>query len=183
MAPSPAQAPPASPAGAVATRGFSRVGGWPSAWTLCPRAKSTRIYSPFCAAEPELLAAGQTKLGEGRLNLRGLKPAGGDDAETERHAEEITHRYGGHAQIPPGGTAAVAPVTAAPIAEPASVRTRYASFRVDLPEYLDEELRMRAAIERATKTYLIIEALQRAGYRVKPEDLIADRRKTRFRQD
>ena len=62
-------------------------------------------------------------------------------------------------------------------------RTRYASFRVDLPEYLDQELTERSARERATKTYLIMDALRRAGYTVKPEDLVADRRKTRFRQD
>ena len=42
---------------------------------------------------------------------------------------------------------------------------------------------MRSARDRATKTYLIMEALHRAGYKVKPEDLVVDRRKTRFRQD
>jgi hypothetical protein len=137
-------------------------------------------------ATDELLAAGQRKLGEGRLNLRSLKPAGIGDAETERHAEQITHRYGGHAQIPPGGPESVTRAGAAAIsAVPtlASGRTRYASFRVDLPDYLDEELRMRSARDRATKTYLIMEALHRAGYTVKPEDLVADRRKTRFRQE
>jgi hypothetical protein len=145
--------------------------------------KSSARATEIPPATDELLAAGQRKLGEGRLDLRGLKPAGADDAETERHAEEITHRYGGHAQIPPGGTATVAPAAAAPITGPSPARTRYASFRVDLPDYLDEELRMRAATGHATKTYLIIEALHRAGYTVKPEDLIEDRRKTRFRQD
>ena len=61
----------------------------------------TQRASEIPPATDELLAAGQRKVGEGRLNLRGLKPAGTDDAETERHVEEITHSYGAHAQIPP----------------------------------------------------------------------------------
>jgi hypothetical protein len=137
-------------------------------------------------ATDELLAAGQRKVGEGRLNLRDLKPAGMDDAETERHVEEITHSYGAHAQIPPAkerDRTTPATVERTPAPPPAARRTRYASFRVDLPEYLDQELTMRSARDRATKTYLIMEALHRAGYTVKPEDLIADRRKTRFRQE
>jgi hypothetical protein len=136
-------------------------------------------------ATDELLAAGQRKVGEGRLNLRDLKPAGMDDAETERHVEEITHSYGAHAQIPPAkerDSAMPAAVEISPT-PPAARRTRYASFRVDLPEYLDQELTMRSARDRATKTYLIMEALHRAGYTVRPEDLVADRRKTRFRQE
>jgi hypothetical protein len=133
-------------------------------------------------ATDELLAAGQRKVGEGRLNLRGLRPAGIDDDENERHVEEITQTYGAHAQIPPAKAARAQPADAAPI--PVAVRrSRYASFRVDLPDYLDQELTMRSARDRATKTYLIMDALRRAGYTVKPEDLVADRRKTRFRQD
>lgn len=139
-----------------------------------------RRPSDIPPATDELLAAGQRRVGERRLlNLRSLKPAGRDDAETERHVEEITQRYGAHAQIPP--------VPAAPSRNPAEPEQereppprRRASFRIDLPEYLDQELTMRAARERATKAYLIMEALHRAGYTVRPEDLVADRRKTRF---
>ncbi len=148
----------------------------------------TQRASEIPPATDELLAAGQRKVGEGRLNLRGLKPAGTDDAETERHVEEITHSYGAHAQIPPAKEKILAPakpaaVEASPAPAAPARRTRYASFRVDLPEYLDQELTMRSARDRATKTYLIMEALHRAGYKVKPEDLVVDRRKTRFRQD
>jgi hypothetical protein len=136
------------------------------------------------AATEELLAAGQRRVGEGRLNLRALKPAGIDDAETERHVEEITQTYGAHAQIPPGSSKTASPeALAEPAPVPAVRRARYASFRVDLPEYLDQELTMRSARERATKTFLIMDALHRAGYTVRPEDLVADRRKTRFRHD
>jgi hypothetical protein len=147
---------------------------------------SARRPTEIPPATDELLAAGQRKVGEGRLSLRSLKPVGIDDAETERHAEEITQRYGAHAQIPPAkpktlvlGAKAIE-ASAAPLA---ARRARYASFRVDLPEYLDQELTMRSARDRATKTYLIMDALHRAGYTVKPEDLVADRRKTRFRHD
>jgi hypothetical protein len=117
--------------------------------------------------------------------LRDLKPAGIDDAEAERHVAEITLTYGAHAQIAPArsrGTEPTKPVAPEP-APPAPIqRPRYASFRVDLPEYLDQELTERSARERVTKTYLIMDALRRAGFTVKPADLVADRRKTRFRQ-
>ncbi len=139
-------------------------------------------------ATDELLAAGQRRVGEGsRVNLRALKPAGIDDEETERNVEEITKTYGAHAQIPPSRHA---PVSSSPAGAEASQpaqhsnsRPRFASFRVDLPEYLDQELTMRSARERATKTFLIMDALRQAGYTVRPEDLVADRRRTRFRHD
>ncbi len=148
---------------------------------------SARQRAEIPPATDELLAAGQRKVGEGRLNLRALKPAGIDDAETERHVEEITHTYGAHAQIVPkkdwASTEAKSAAAASSPAPTPARRTRYASFRVDLPEYLDQELTERSARERATKTFLIMQALQRAGYTVNPEDLVADRRKTRFRQE
>jgi hypothetical protein len=135
-------------------------------------------------ATDELLAAGQRRVGEGRLNLRDLKPVGMDDAEAERQVEEITHTYGAHAQIAPAKSRAAEPtkLTADREPDPSARRPRYASFRVDLPEYLDQELTERSARERVTKTYLIMDALRRAGFAVRPEDLISDRRKTRFRQ-
>jgi hypothetical protein len=138
-------------------------------------------------ATDELLAAGQRRVGKGRLNLRDLKPAGIDDAEAERHVEEITNTYGAHVQIVPAKNRVAEPVEpfVAPEATPQpgpGRRSRYASFRVDLPEYLDQELTERSARERVTKTYLIMDALRRAGFTVRPDDLVSDRRKTRFRQ-
>lgn len=138
-------------------------------------------------ATDELRAAGQRRVGEGlRLNLRGLRPAGIDDEEIERNADEIAQTYGAHAQIPPARRAAAPPPAdpAQPIATPVEhSRPPAASFRIDLPEYLDQELTMRAARERATKAYLIMDALRQAGYTVKSEDLVADRRRTRFRRN
>jgi hypothetical protein len=112
-----------------------------------------------------------------------LQPVG-DDAETEWAAQEITQSYGGHTQIAPtkeGAPAATAAIE--PQRQPAAPRTKYASFRVDLPEYLDQELTMRSARDRVTKTYLIMEALRRAGYTVQADDLVTDRRKTRWRSE
>ncbi|MBV9825365.1 MAG: hypothetical protein JO001_06800 [Alphaproteobacteria bacterium] len=147
---------------------------------------SARRPNDIPPATDELLAAGQRRVGEGpRLNLRGLKPAGIDDDDTERHVEEITQSYGAHAQIPRAKTRASAPLHApAPVARSAaSQRTRYVSFRFELPDYLDEELRLTAARGKGTKNFLLMEALQKAGYTVHPEDLVPDRRKTRFQRD
>ena len=135
-------------------------------------------------ATDELLAAGQRRVREGRLNLRDLKPAGTDDVEAERHIEEITRTYGAHSQIAPTKSRVIEPINPPTQTAPGSARrTRYASFRVDLPEYLDQELTERSARERVTKTYLIMDALRSAGFTIKPEDLVSDRRKTRFRQE
>ena len=55
------------------------------------------------------------------------------------------------------------------------------SVRFDCPDYLDEELAVKAAGTRGpsggkvTKTYLILLALKQAGYRVEDADLIEDR--------
>ena len=101
-----------------------------------------------------------------------------------RRARGFTQTYGAHTQIAPAKSRLLEPDK--PIATesnpPPERRTRHASFRVDLPKYLDQELTERAARERVTKTYLIMDALRRAGFTVKPEDLVSDRRKTRFRQ-
>ena len=94
---------------------------------------SARQRAEIPPATDELLAAGQRKVGEGRLNLRALKPAGIDDAETERHVEEITHSYGAHAQIAPKKDQVSEPrnMQRRRQARPGrpSRRTRYASFR------------------------------------------------------
>jgi hypothetical protein len=57
------------------------------------------------------------------------------------------------------------------------------SSRFDFPNYLDEELAVRAASTKGpsggkiTKTYLVMLALKQAGYRVDEVDLIEDRRR------
>ena len=39
---------------------------------------------------------------------------------------------------------------------------------------------MRSARDRVTKAYLVLDALRRAGFTVQADDLVADRRKTRW---
>ena len=62
-------------------------------------------------------------------------------------------------------------------AEPMKSQAPLTSVRFDAPAYLDRELAMRAAAEGVTKTYLILQALAGAGFRVEPEDLVPDRRR------
>lgn len=56
------------------------------------------------------------------------------------------------------------------------------SIRGYIPQYLDDELTIKAAGRRVTKTFLILEALQRAGYRVDDTDMVEDRRKSKLRK-
>jgi hypothetical protein len=56
-----------------------------------------------------------------------------------------------------------------------------ASLRIEVPEYLDRELAFKAVELRTTKQYLVIKALQEAGYRVEDVDLVEDRRKIKRR--
>jgi hypothetical protein len=51
------------------------------------------------------------------------------------------------------------------------------SIRGYIPDYLDTELTMKSAERRVTKTFLIMEALAKAGYRVEEHDMVQDRRK------
>ena len=53
------------------------------------------------------------------------------------------------------------------------------SIRGYIPDYLDNELAIKAAERRVTKTFLMMEALQKAGYRVEEHDMVQDRRKAK----
>lgn len=64
-----------------------------------------------------------------------------------------------------------------PAAEAAPEAARVTSIRGYIPHYLDDELALRAVQRRVTKTFLIMEALAKAGYRVDEIDLVQDRRK------
>ncbi len=60
--------------------------------------------------------------------------------------------------------------------EPAVPSTRVG---LDIPLYLADELKIRAVKERCSTRFLILKAIQAAGYRVDDNDLIADGRRTR----
>jgi hypothetical protein len=93
-----------------------------------------------------------------------------EDIEARSHA--IGEKWGSATQILPK----VREKVAMPVAPLVSVR-------FDCPDYLDEELAVKAAGTRGpsggkvTKTYLILQALKQAGYRVEDADLIEDRRR------
>ena len=85
------------------------------------------------------------------------------DAEIEANSRRIGERWGAATRIrqEPEGLA-LAPVV---------------SIRGYIPSYLDDELAIKAAERRVTKTFLIMEALAKAGYRVEEHDMVQDRRK------
>jgi hypothetical protein len=85
------------------------------------------------------------------------------DAEVEENSRRIGERWGAATRI----TREPEPVPTAPVV----------SIRGYIPEYLDQEMAMKAAERRVTKTFLIMEALAKAGYRVDEVDLVQDRRK------
>lgn len=59
---------------------------------------------------------------------------------------------------------------------PATPATRVG---LDIPLYLADELKIRAVKERCSTRFLILRAIQAAGYRVDDNDLIADGRRAR----
>jgi hypothetical protein len=101
-----------------------------------------------------------------RVDLKGLKPRQPIADETvEENSRAIGEKWGASTQLPQ----AEAPIPLAPVT----------SIRGYIPQYLDDELSVKAAERRVTKTFLIMEALAKAGYRVDEPDLIQDRRRSR----
>lgn len=101
-----------------------------------------------------------------RVNLKGLKPREPmADEAIEANSRAIGKKWGASTQLTPSETTAPsAPVT---------------SIRGYIPQYLDDELAVKAAERRVTKTFLIMEALAKSGYRVEEVDLVQDRRRAR----
>lgn len=64
-----------------------------------------------------------------------------------------------------------------PEPEPTAPAARVVSIRGYIPEYLDYDLTVKAAQQRVTKTFLIMDALAKAGYRIDPIDMNQDRRR------
>ncbi len=89
------------------------------------------------------------------------------DEEIEANSRQIGEKWGATTSMPP---AEAAPP---PAPQPAKVT----SIRGYIPQYLDDELTRKAAERRVTKTFLIMEALAKTGYRVDEIDLVQDRRK------
>ena len=99
------------------------------------------------------------------------------DDEIEANSRQLGQRWGASTSIDPPAPPAEPPPAPPPPAPPPPAVAPVVSIRGYVPNYLDDELAMKAAERRVTKTFLIMEALARAGYRVEEADLVQDRRK------
>lgn len=85
------------------------------------------------------------------------------DAAVEKNSRKLARKWG-------VDTAAAEP-------EPPAQAAGLVSIRGYIPEYLDRDLAVQAAQQRVTKTFLIMDALAKAGYRIDPIDMNQDRRR------
>lgn len=119
------------------------------------------MKSPLPSIDGELTPAPRP-----RINLKGLKPRESIADETiETNSRAIGEKWGASTQLP--------------TVDPPPQLAPTASIRGYIPQYLDDELSVRAAERRVTKTFLIMEALAKAGYRIDEVDLVEDRRRNR----
>jgi hypothetical protein len=109
-----------------------------------------------------------------RLDLKAIRLKGAvDDAAIEENSRRLGTEWGALTSLEGGkGPKPSAETARAPIA----------SLRIEMPEYLDRTLARRAADERVTKQYLVLKALEQAGYEIDPIDLVPDKRKARGRK-
>ncbi|MBE7157666.1 MAG: hypothetical protein INR62_04400 [Rhodospirillales bacterium] len=95
-----------------------------------------------------------------RLDLRAIKAPEGEDANVEANSRKLAAEWGAVTTVTPP-------------------RAPIASLRIEIPEYLDRELAQRAFEQRATKQFLVVQALKAAGFHVEDADLVPDKRKRR----
>jgi hypothetical protein len=113
-----------------------------------------------------------------RARLKKHSPAPVSDEEIEANSLQLGEKWGASTSIstdqpPPAASAPLKPPPD-PALPPLAPVT---SIRGYIPQYLDDELAVKAAERRVTKTFLIMEALAKAGYRVEENDMVQDRRK------
>lgn len=98
-----------------------------------------------------------------KVDLRAIQPKpAADDAAVEENSRRLGNQWGAQTTL-----------------EPQRIKTPLASLRIEVPEYLDRELALKAAQDRVTKQYLVLQALRQAGFWVEPGDLVADKRKSK----
>ncbi len=98
-----------------------------------------------------------------RVNLRAIQsPTQTDDATVDENSRTLGGRWGAQTSL----------------ATPRS-KTPLASLRIEVPEYLDRELALKAVEQRVTKQFLVVQALRDAGFHVDLVDLVADKRKVK----
>jgi hypothetical protein len=105
-----------------------------------------------------------------RVDLKSIKSADVDDAEVTENSRKLGTEWGAQTSLIP---------TPEPEAERPKVPL--ASLRIEVPDYLDRELALKAVDQRVTKQYLVMKALQAAGYKLDDADLVEDKRKQRKR--
>ena len=88
------------------------------------------------------------------------------DREVEANSRQLSQKWVAPSAEPTAGKASAPPA-------------RVVSIRGYIPDYLDQEMTVKAAQLRVTKTFLLMEALAQAGYRVDPIDLNQDRRRNK----
>jgi hypothetical protein len=105
-----------------------------------------------------------------RVNLRAIPdPA----ADLDDRAVDTNSRRVGAAW---GASTSLSDAEPEPTPEPAQ---KLASLRLEVPVYLDDELRLESARRGVTKQFLVLQALKAAGYTINDGDIIADRRRQR----
>jgi|SRR5271163_4788464 len=98
-----------------------------------------------------------------RVDLRAIRPVHVDDEVVAQNSQQIGKEWGVRS------------------GEATQAKVPLASLRIEVPEYLDRELAFKAVEQRVTKQFLVVKALQAAGYRVDDADLVEDKRKAKRR--
>ncbi|MGA8906026.1 MAG: hypothetical protein WB524_00290 [Acidobacteriaceae bacterium] len=96
-----------------------------------------------------------------RLNLRNLRPRDALPDETvEANSRTMGESWGASTQL-------LQPEEQTPLT----------SVRLDLPEYVDRQLKLKVATEGGTKAFYILKALASDGFHIRDIDLRLDRRR------
>lgn len=96
-----------------------------------------------------------------RLNLRSLRPRDGlPDEAVDANSRMMGESWGASTQLPHQ-----------------EEQTPLTSVRLDLPEYVDRQLKLKVATEGGTKAFYILKALAKDGFHIRERDLKLDRRK------
>jgi hypothetical protein len=96
-----------------------------------------------------------------RPNLRTLRPRDEiPDSAVEANSRSIGEQWGASTRL-------VQPEEETPLS----------SVRLDLPEYVDRQLKLKCASEGGSKAYYILRALAKDGFEIKEKDLKLDRRR------
>src|ERR1051326_3869349 len=82
------------------------------------------------------------------------------DEAVRANSRSIGEKWGATTRIP-------TPVPATPLE----------SLRIDVPDYLARELRVRCAEEKLTNAYIVMKALAKDGFHIDEKDLVVDRYK------